>query len=167
MPRTPGRPPNPETTETRGRAIDLRARGLSTSEIGERLGITRQGVWRLLSNYGKSDTAPGIVACCLCGRPVIKGGDKLRNNGPVPCLDCLRDRPQMPFAVRVKAFRLAAGWTQAQLARRARVPLAAVHRYERGQTEPKWPNLVKLVKALGPGLVTLGIVDGEGDTRHE
>ena len=56
----PGRPPDPDTTEARRRAIDLRARGLSTSEIGERLGLTRQVVWRLLSNYGKSATPPAL-----------------------------------------------------------------------------------------------------------
>jgi orotate phosphoribosyltransferase-like protein len=52
------RPANPRTTEARRRAIELRTRGLSTAEIGERLGVTRQGVWRLLSNYGKSETPP-------------------------------------------------------------------------------------------------------------
>ncbi len=139
----PGRPPKPETTEARRRAVELRARGLSTSEIGERLGITRQGTWRLLSNYGRSETAPGIVACCLCGGTIVKGGDRLRNNGPVPCLDCLRQRPQAPFAVRLKAFRMAAGWAQEQLARRAKIPLATIRDYERGDAQAKWPNLAK------------------------
>ena len=157
MPGTPGRPPKPETTAARRQAVELRARGLSTAEIGERLGITRQGVWRLLSNYGRSETAPGIVACCLCGQSIIRGGDALRNNGPVPCLDCLRERPHIPFAVRLKAFRMAAGLTQAKLARKAKLPPARIRAYERGHAEPKWRNLVKLMNALGTGASYPGV----------
>jgi transcriptional regulator with XRE-family HTH domain len=155
------RPKDPNTTEARHRAIELRARGDSTAEIGQRLGMTRQGAWRLLSNYGRDETAAGIVACCLCGRPVIRGGDTLRNNGPRPCLDCLRDRPQLPFGVRMKAFRTAAGWTQAELAQRVKLSRARVQRYELGEAEPRWRDLLKLIKALGAGLATLGIVESE------
>ncbi len=43
MPGTPGRPPRPETTESRRRAVEMRARGYSTAEIGERLGINLKG----------------------------------------------------------------------------------------------------------------------------
>ena len=50
MPRRRGRPADSETADTRRRAIELRARGYSTAEIGQRLKITRQYVWKLLSN---------------------------------------------------------------------------------------------------------------------
>jgi transcriptional regulator with XRE-family HTH domain len=161
MPGTRGRPPKPETTAARRKAIELRARGFTTGEIGERLGITRQGAWRLLSNYGRSKPAPAIIVCCLCGNAITAGGAKLKNNGPVPCLDCLRQRPETPFAVRLKVFRLIAGWTQEELAKRVKIRPDTLRRYERGQTERSWRNLVKLMRALGTDLVTLGIATGE------
>jgi transcriptional regulator with XRE-family HTH domain len=133
----------------------MRARGYSTAVICERLGVTGEGLRRLLS-CGQGQTALRIVACCFCGQ-LIRGGNWLRNNGPVPCLDCLRQRPQTPFAIRLKTFRVSAGWTQQTLARRAQLAVATIRAYECGHQEPKWRNLVKLMKALGTDLVTLGL----------
>ena len=161
MPGTRGRPPKPETTEARRKAIELRTRGLTTIEIGELLGITRQGAWRLLSNYGRSEPAPVTVVCCLCGTPITAGAGRLKNNGPVPCLDCLRQRPETPFAVRLKVFRLIAGLTQDELAKRVKIRPGTLRRYECGNTEPSWRNLVKPMRALGTDLVTLGITKAE------
>jgi DNA-binding XRE family transcriptional regulator len=161
MPGTRGRPPKPETTGARRKAIELRTRGLTTIEIGELLGITPQGAWRLLSNYGRSAPAPITIVCCLCGKVITTGGDTLKNNGPVPCLDCLRQRPETPFAVRLKVFRLIAGWTQAELARRAQLSHATIRRYETGEAQVKWPNLVKLMRLLGTDLVTLGVAQDD------
>ena len=62
---------------------------------------------------------------------------------------------------------MTAGLAQEELARRAKIPVATVRMYERGEVQAKWLNLVKLVKALGAGLVTLGIVEGEGQEDNE
>src|SRR5690348_2889819 len=52
----------------------------------------------------------------------------------------------------LRAFRLGAGLTQADLARRAGVPAKTVNNYQRG-SRPTGRVLTKLVRVLGPGLV--------------
>lgn len=52
-------------------------------------------------------------------------------------------------AVRIKELRLAAGLTQAQLAKKMNVDQTAVSRWESGNTEPMRKTHKKLAKVLG------------------
>jgi hypothetical protein len=109
-----GRNPDPVTQERCRRAVELRAQGLSMVEIGQRLGYTAQGAKELMTHWGREAVPLGIIKCCRCGK-VVMGQDQLRNNGPVPCLDCLAKQPDAPFGLRLKVFRMTAGLTQAAL----------------------------------------------------
>jgi len=52
------------------------------------------------------------------------------------------------FGPRLRELRVRAGLTQAQLAERAGLSLAAVKHYEQGLREPTWPTLQALADAL-------------------
>jgi DNA-binding XRE family transcriptional regulator len=154
-----GRKPNPAVQKRRERGTRLRPQGLSMAEIGQRIGDARQATWELLSNYGQGRTPSGVITCCHCGKAITTGHDQLRNNGPVPCLECLARRPQTPFGLRLKAFRMAAGLTQEALAEATGILPANIRKYENNHVVPRWAKLVKLIRTLGGGLVTLGIAD--------
>jgi transcriptional regulator with XRE-family HTH domain len=70
---------------------------------------------------------------------------------PAYCLDCLS--AGAPFGVRLKACRLAAGLTLRALAARCGIRYQRLSAYERGAEGPASRNLVRLVGALGPGLL--------------
>ena len=55
------------------------------------------------------------------------------------------------------AFRLARALTKAERAERAGCPVRALSDDEAGDKAPKWPAIVKLVRALEAGLVALGV----------
>ena len=65
---------------------------------------------------------------------------------------CVARRGGATFRDVLRAFRLGAGLTQADLARRAGVPAKTVNNYQRG-SRPTGRVLTKLVRVLGPGLV--------------
>jgi transcriptional regulator with XRE-family HTH domain len=76
----------------------------------------------------------------------------------VLCLRCVERRPDTPFGTRLKAFRLAAGLTQQQLAERTGINPDTIASLEgRRYKSPAWPHLLALVKVLGPDLVCLGL----------
>jgi transcriptional regulator with XRE-family HTH domain len=82
----------------------------------------------------------------------------MKVNQHVLCLRCVKQHPDTPFGTRLKAFRLAAGLTQEQLAERTRIACGTIASLERRQDKsPTWPHLLALVKVLGPGLVCLGL----------
>jgi transcriptional regulator with XRE-family HTH domain len=60
--------------------------------------------------------------------------------------------PAAPFAERLRACRLAAGLTQAELAARAGVSASAIVNYERGSARPRPRRLAALARVLGPDL---------------
>jgi hypothetical protein len=92
------------------------------------------------------------VACCRACREGIAGGfRRLSDSVPAYCLDCLP--ADAPFGVRLKACRLAAGLTLRALAARCGIRYQRLSAYERGAEGPASGNLVKLVGALGPGLL--------------
>jgi DNA-binding XRE family transcriptional regulator len=134
----------------------LHGGGLTMAEIGRRLGISRQAVCEALIRLRHPLPLPA-VACAGCAAPIASAGALPSDDGHALCLGCLAARPDVPFGVRLKAFRLAAGWTKAQLAERANVTAMTIHHYETGAREPRWRQLAPLVCALGPGLVTLGL----------
>jgi hypothetical protein len=79
------------------------------------------------------------------------GFRRLSDAVPAYCLDCLP--ADAPFGVRLKAHRLAAGLTLGALATRSGIRYQRLSAYERGAEEPAWGNLVRLVGALGPGVL--------------
>src|SRR5262249_45884164 len=137
----------------------LHARGLSLAEIGRRVGMSREGVYQALAQMSRSQS-PRSVPCGSCRAPILSPGALPSDEGQALCLPCLATRPEVPFGVRLKAVRLAAGLMKAELADRVGVSLMTIHHYEAGARMPRWRQLVPLVRALGPGLVTLGLVPG-------
>jgi transcriptional regulator with XRE-family HTH domain len=142
MPR--GRRPNRHRWQ---QIADLRAAGLSLSEIGRKLGLTRQRVQFILKYACHTRLVP--VHCTDCGTVVTQLHGMANNNRTVWCLACLAKRPEATFGQRLKAHRLAAGLTLTALERRSGVHLSLISDYECGRREPKWQTLAKLIRVLG------------------
>jgi transcriptional regulator with XRE-family HTH domain len=73
------------------------------------------------------------------------------------CLGCLKKHPQAPFGERLRAFRLAAGLTLEELAKRARTTAIWLTQCEYGAVAARWDIMRGLIGVLGVGLVTLGL----------
>jgi DNA-binding XRE family transcriptional regulator len=144
-----GRRPNFKRREEMAR---LRAQSLTFAEIGERFGVTGQCVITTLKLARKSF----VVKCRQCEKVIHTRHWNIKHNGPVLCMGCLAKTPDPPFRERLKAARLAAGLTATDLSRLARIRQDAIFSYEQGKSHPRWAELVKLMKALGPGFVTAG-----------
>jgi transcriptional regulator with XRE-family HTH domain len=129
----------------------LRGEGLSLAEIGRRFGITRQGVRKAL-RPPQPQREPPTLSCIGCGAKIVSAGAIASDADAALCLPCLARRPEAPFAPRLKACRLAAGLTKKALADRAGVTRAAVQKYEDGLSEPRFAQLLRLVRVLGPKL---------------
>jgi transcriptional regulator with XRE-family HTH domain len=131
----------------------LRAQGLTLTEIGQRLGITRQAVDYLHKRYGTP--IPYRVVCRKCRALIAEGEWSLRNNGLVFCPRCLARHADATFADRLKSRRLASGLTQLQLEEASGVTHHAIAAYERGDKEPGWRVAARLVAVLGVELITV------------
>jgi transcriptional regulator with XRE-family HTH domain len=81
---------------------------------------------------------------------------------PGPCPACVARQPRVRFGEVLRAYRLAAGLTHAELSRRAGVDHALLLAYERDRMQATWPILVNLVRVLGTGLVS---VEGRPEGR--
>lgn len=71
---------------------------------------------------------------------------------PVPALE---PDPNLPWGLRIRALRVARGWTQEQLADRLDTTKATVSKIERSTGMPKGIWLVKLTRALGVPFSTM------------
>jgi transcriptional regulator with XRE-family HTH domain len=143
----------------RAQAAQLRSQGLTEAEIGARLGITRQAAHVLLTRYAQDKVPLTGIRCLECGRLATTGYFTKKVNQHVLCLRCVERRPDTPFGPRLKAFRLAAGLTQLQLSESTGIKPGTIASLElRRDKSPLWQDLLALVKALGPGLVCLGLV---------
>jgi transcriptional regulator with XRE-family HTH domain len=140
----------------RARIAQMYSRGLSLAEIGRRLGVTKQAVHETLNQMSRP-LPRRSVPCAVCAAAIVSDGVLASDRGQAICLTCLASRPRAGLGARVKAFRLAAGLTKTELARRLGVSAMTVHHYETGHREPRWRHLQPLIAALGPGLVTLGL----------
>jgi DNA-binding XRE family transcriptional regulator len=139
-------------------AAKLRAQGLTEAVIGAKLGITKQAVHVLLTRHAQDKVPLTGIRCWECGRLAATGYFTMKVNQHVLCLRCVERRPNTPFGTRLKAFRLAAGLTQEQLAERTGLKPSTIGNMEgRRYISPAWPHLLALVKVLGPGLVCLGL----------
>jgi DNA-binding XRE family transcriptional regulator len=132
----------------------LRARGLTLEEIGRQVGLSRQAVKVALDKVGLGGRPP--LCCRQCKVVILGHSTGQRPPLPIYCLPCLDRHPGAPFADRLRAFRHAAGLTQAQLAAKAGLSKATVNRLEGGRGHPPRPSIEALARVLGPGLVTRG-----------
>jgi transcriptional regulator with XRE-family HTH domain len=137
-----GRKPN---QERRRQAARLRAGGLSLAEVGRRLGVCKQGAATLLRPLRQTPA----VACAGCGAAIVSAGALPRDAGTGLCLPCLAGHPDAGLGQRLKAFRLAAGLLQKELARKAGVREPTIAAYEQARFRPRPTALARLARALG------------------
>jgi transcriptional regulator with XRE-family HTH domain len=151
-----GRGSGGQPNEARRRQVArLRAGGLSLAEIGRRLGVSKVAIFSMLRRMQRD--RPPSFACAGCGRETASPAARPADSGAALCLECLRQRRDAPFTARLRACRLAAGLTKGALARRARVAHQTVGRYEPGERVPGGALLERLVRVLGPDLMTPGM----------
>ncbi len=144
-----GRKPN---LERRRQVLKLRDRGLTLTEIAQRFGVTKQAVWSLLHNRPQR-TATRAVPCSCCGTMILSPGALRRDAATALCLRCLRARPDAPFAQRLKALRLSAGLSRAELSARAGVAPGSLRAYEEGWRKPQDRSAARLADVLGEELL--------------
>jgi hypothetical protein len=99
--------------ERRDLAAALRVQGLPFTEIGRRLGISKQAAWHMVMKGLPGHTA--AVRCSACQTVVSTRPFQLRTVGEVLCPRCLAARPDTPFALRLRSHRIAAGMTRPEL----------------------------------------------------
>ena len=132
-------------------------------EIGRRLRITHQAVVSMLRTIKQSRERVRSVACAGCGEPIISAECLPSDRGIALCLGCLAERPETPFGRRLLAFRLAAGWTRAELAARTGIDPTTIHKSEVRGFTPRWHRVVRLIQVLGVQLVALGFEGYAGE----
>jgi DNA-binding XRE family transcriptional regulator len=125
----------------------LRGRGYSFGEIGRALGVTRQAAHSAFQTQ-----LAGGTPCGRCGQILHRVQPPHGRNGPALCLACLARQPGTPFGQRLRSFRLAAGLTQAELAKATGLAHGTIAKYEIGLGVPKAKTLAKLGRVLGRGL---------------
>jgi transcriptional regulator with XRE-family HTH domain len=140
----------------RRRLIDqLRDQGWSLAAIGRRLGISRQAVHAYLNRR-----RPAGTLCRGCGAVAVPAGRPTWVQGTGLCPRCLARKPGARFGQVLRAYRLAAGLSQAEVARRCRIRATSLCQYERDKHRPRPSTLARLARVLGPGL--LAFPDGGG-----
>jgi transcriptional regulator with XRE-family HTH domain len=133
--------------ERRAQAAALRSQGLSLREIGLRLGgLSRQGIAYLLST-DPSGHAQG-VHCSTCAASITERCFRRRTVGDALCRSCLASHPGAPFSLRLRSWRLAAGWSRRELAVAAAVTETRIKAYEDGTAMPHQRTRRQLAKAL-------------------
>jgi transcriptional regulator with XRE-family HTH domain len=150
---------NGRTNEAvRRRVGELRAAGLTYAVIGRRLGLSERQVAGALR---RERPAARVLPCRECGTGV--GPGRRRGVAPRPplCLACLGRAPGAGLPDRLLSLRLAAGLTQAELARRTGLRRDRVARLEAGHSGPGPAEVACLALVLGPGLTA----DGGGAVR--
>jgi transcriptional regulator with XRE-family HTH domain len=134
-------------------AAVLRAKGLSLTEIGRRLGCSKQAVDGLLRR-AQGARAPEHVTCRACGAVLCAARQGMWSTRYALCLACLP--PDAGFGQRLLAFRLARGLTCEELAHRLGERLATVRRWEYRRLRDfrlRWSQWVRLMHLFGPGFV--------------
>jgi hypothetical protein len=131
--------------------VELRAQGLGTAVIAERLGLSNEAA-RTLSHAPRARSPHAAVRCAACGREVARqtGGGRRAPGDPL-CLAYLAQRPGVPFPQQLLAYRTAAGLTQAALAAKAGLSQKVASQVKRDVGRPSEDTLRRLVEFLGPG----------------
>jgi transcriptional regulator with XRE-family HTH domain len=151
-----GRPPGAQKPELHRKALELREQGLSLSEVGARLRVSKQRIFSLLRHDGYRSVPPKKLFCKACKALVIASDPRtLRVNKPVWCVKCAMS-PKTSFGVRLRALRLAKGLNQSELARQAGIWAQTIRCYENNSKGPTWEVLLRLVRILGAELLVTG-----------
>jgi transcriptional regulator with XRE-family HTH domain len=133
----------------------LRERGLSLSEIGRRLGISKQCVHETLQLIRRPPVERS-VPCAGCAAPIRSAGSLPNDAGLALCLPCLAAQPDAEFGVRLKSLRLVAGITKAELARHVGASRKQIDAYERGVNFPRTATGRRIAQAVGAALLGRG-----------
>jgi transcriptional regulator with XRE-family HTH domain len=147
----------------REQVAKLRAEGLSLRQIGERVGVSKQAVASLLK-YAGLGTGPRRMVN-LCGRcrnpvgPAVGSIGRFKHEEELTCVACVAKDRRAPFRVRLRAARLAAGLTVAELAKRIGMEMSTLLYWELQGKRPRESLVRRLADALGldPRL----LLDGE------
>ena len=119
--------------QRRDMAARLRSTGLSFREIGERLGISKQGAQHL------AQVPPArrrLIRCRDCGVDLGSAAAMRRDDRNVCCVACLHNHSDVGFRELLKAYRLAAGLSMRDLSLQAGLREGTVSEYERGDCQP-------------------------------
>jgi DNA-binding XRE family transcriptional regulator len=127
----------------------LRANGHSLAKIGERFGVSKQGVAHVL----RVDASHRVIRCRQCDCPINGAGAMPRDDRQVLCLVCLAASPDATFGEHLQAYRIAAGLRLVELAKRSGVSQGQISAYEHGNNTPTWSIQRRLFAALGVRLV--------------
>ncbi len=96
------------------------------------------------------------MKCKACGAVIARGRVANKTAHDTFCLPCLAKHPKATFGERLRAYRVAAGLTRKELARRAQLPIHVVEYYDGGKSgDPQWSKVRRLALVLGVGLLGL------------
>jgi transcriptional regulator with XRE-family HTH domain len=146
----------PRNTEKHSLVIGLAAQGLSRRQIAEQVGITPEWVRCILAHHGLF-VSLRILKCVQCGCPVANGrkAGTGKRHPQLLCANCLRRCPNLAFGERLRALRLSANLSRAELGRRSNLSRALIGNYERGEALPTQQSAHKLAHGLGISLYEL------------
>jgi DNA-binding XRE family transcriptional regulator len=154
--RLQGRPP----AEKRRREVaQLRSEGLILQQVGDRLGVTKQAVFSLLHYVGiGTGLRRRVILCGRCRNPVgpaVGSIGRFKHEDELTCIACVAKDLHAPFRVRLRAARLAAGLTVAELAKRIGTEMSTLLYWELKGKHPKSELVRMLADALGVEARTL------------
>jgi hypothetical protein len=136
--------------ERQGHMFDLRQQRLSFAAIARQMQVTRQAVHQALQSFAR-------LRCCSYQAELNQAGARAPDRGKALCLPCLARHPEESFAEHLRSFRIAAGLTRQELARRTRLSAGRLASYESGFARTtSWADQVRLFQALGVRLVVNG-----------
>jgi transcriptional regulator with XRE-family HTH domain len=151
-----GRPPGAEKPRLHRQALKLRRQGLSLSEVGDRLGVSKQRIFSLLRHDGYREVPPKKLFCQKCRTLVLEADPRgLQSYKSAWCVRCATP-PDTPFGVRLRALRFAKRLNQRELARQAGICPETIRSYENKWKNPAWEVVLALVRILGPELLAAG-----------
>jgi transcriptional regulator with XRE-family HTH domain len=131
----------------RALAAQLRAKGLSFTAIGRRLGVSKQRAFSMVQtlNTGKLNLREPI-RCRGCQAALNAKIALRRDDMKALCVGCSAGKP---VAERLKALRIAAGLTQKELALAAGLQSLTVRQIKHGRCRPRRKTLEELTRVLG------------------
>jgi transcriptional regulator with XRE-family HTH domain len=127
---------------------ELRSRGWTFARIAQKAGVSPQAIHHALCSSSRRHL---IARCRLCRKPFPAAGALPGDDLAVACPRCLA--ANAPFVERIRSYRLAAGMTRAELARKAGVCPTLLRQYEHAVASPRLDKLTRLIGVLGIGLV--------------